>query len=129
MIVLDTHAWVWWVTQPEKLGKRALRAVKKASRVGVPAICVWEVAMKAEAGKLKFDRSYDIWIDEALSEDPRTELLSLLPRVAVEAVKLPWKHGDFADRLIVATARVHGARLVTADEAIRASGLVPCVWD
>ena len=48
MIVLDTHAWVWWLTQPEKLGKKAARAIDKADRVGVPAICAWEVAMKAE---------------------------------------------------------------------------------
>jgi PIN domain nuclease of toxin-antitoxin system len=54
MIVLDTHAWVWWLTRPEKLGKKAARVLRKAPRVGVPAICVWEVAMKAAAGKLKF---------------------------------------------------------------------------
>jgi PIN domain nuclease of toxin-antitoxin system len=60
VIVLDTHAWVWWLTKPERLGRRAARAIEKADRVGVPAICVWEVAMKAEARKLRFDRPYDV---------------------------------------------------------------------
>lgn len=129
MIVLDTHAWVWWVSKPEKLGKRAAREIGKASRVGVPAICVWEVAIKAEAKKLRFDRPYDIWIDAALSDDPRVELLPLLPRIAVAAVQLSWTHSDPADRFIVASARAHGALLVTADEAIHASGLVRCAWD
>lgn len=123
MIVLDTHAWVWWLTKPEKLGKRAARAIHKASRLGLPAICVWEVAMKAEARKLRFDRRYDLRIDAALSDDPRVELLALLPRIAVEAVQLPWSHSDPADRFIVACARVHDAPLVTADERIHESGL------
>lgn len=129
MIVLDTHAWVWWLTKPNKLGKKAARAVDRADRIGVPAISVWEVATKAQAGKLKFDRPYDLWIDEALTEDPRVELLHLLPRISVDAVRLSWGHRDPADRFIVATARAHDAVLVTADEEIRGSGLVRCVWD
>ena len=83
MIVLDTHAWVWWQTKPEKLGRAAARTITKAARIGVPAICAWEVAMKAEAGKLRFDRPYDVWIDEALADDPRVELLHLSPRISV----------------------------------------------
>lgn len=129
MIVLDTHAWVWWLTRPHKLGKKAARAIDKADRVGIPAICVWEIAEKAQASKLKFDRPYDVWLDEALTQDPRIELLQLLPRVAVDAVRLAWEHRDPADRFIVATARTHEAPLVTADERIRACGLVRCVWD
>jgi PIN domain nuclease of toxin-antitoxin system len=90
---------------------------------------VWEVATKAEMGKLKFDRPFDMWIDEALTEDSRIELLHLLPRISVDAVRVPWAHRDPADRTIVATARAHEAALVTADEEIRDSGLVRCVWE
>jgi PIN domain nuclease of toxin-antitoxin system len=129
VIVLDTHAWVWWLTKPNKLGKKAARAIDKADRIGVPSIAVWEVAMKAEGGKLRFDRPYDIWIDEALNDDPRVELLHLLPSIAVEAVRLSWEHGDPADRFIVATARCHDAMLVTADERIHGSRLIRCAWD
>ncbi len=129
MIVLDTHAWVWWLSKPEKLGRKGARAIDKADRIGVPSICVWEVAFKAEARKLKFDRPYDVWIDAALTEDPRIELLHLLPRISVAAVRLPWEHGDPADRFIVATALAHDAVLVTADEQIRESKLVRCAWD
>ncbi len=129
MIVLDTHAWVWWLTKPEKLGKRAAQAIRRADRVGIPAISVWEVAMKGEADKLRFDRPYDLWIEAALCEDPRTELLPLLPRIAIAAVQLSWSHADPADRLIVATAREHKAALVTADERIRESGVLRTVWD
>jgi PIN domain nuclease of toxin-antitoxin system len=129
VIVLDTHAWVWWLTKPNKLGKKGARAIDKADRVGVPSICIWEIATKAQAGKLKFNRPYDVWIDEALTEDPRVELLHLLPRISLDAVRLSWKHGDPTDRFIVATARAHDAALVTADQRIRDSGLVRCVWE
>ena len=97
--------------------------------MGIPSICVWEIAMKAQAGNLRFDRPYETWIEEALTEDSRTELLHLLPRVSVDAARLAWTHRDPADRFIVATARAHDALLVTADERIHESGLTRCVWD
>jgi len=128
VIVLDTHAWLWWLSTPAKLGKRAARAIDKADRIGVPAISVWELAMKVEARKLKLDRAYEAWVDDALAEDPRVELLHLLPRIAIDASRLSWDHGDPADRFIVATARAYDAPLVTADERIQESGLVRCVW-
>jgi hypothetical protein len=49
------EALVWWLTKPEKLGRKAARAFDKADRIGVPAICIWEVATKAHLSKLKFD--------------------------------------------------------------------------
>jgi len=129
VIVVDTHVWVWWLTKPEKLARKAARTIDKADRVGVCAISVWEVAMKAEMGKFRFGRPYDVWLEEALSDDPRIELLPPLPRIAVDAVQLSWSHGDPADRFIVATARIHEAVLVTADEKMHDAKLVRCVWD
>ncbi len=85
--------------------------------------------MKAQRGKLKFNRPYATWLDQALIEDPRIELLALVPRIAIAAVDLGWTHTDPADRMIVASAQVHEAALITADERIRESGLVRCIWD
>jgi PIN domain nuclease of toxin-antitoxin system len=129
VIVLDTHAWVWWLTKPERLGRRAARAIEKTDRIGVSAISVWEIAAKEDAGSLRFDRPVDVWLDAALTEDPRIELLHLSPRISVDAVRLAWPHRDPADRFIVATARKHEAPLVTADERIIESALVRCLWD
>ncbi len=129
LIVLDTHAWVWWLARRSKLGRAAARSISRADRIGIPAIAVWEVANKAARGHIDLDRPYELWIDEALAADPRIEVLPPAPRISIEAARLSWDHRDPADRMIVATALVHGAPLVTSDETIHESGFVRCVWD
>ena len=57
MIVLDTHAWLWWVSDPAKLGRSAKREIEKTSRIGVPAICALEVAVSVSRGRLSLDRA------------------------------------------------------------------------
>ena len=49
-VVLDTHAWLWWVDDPSRLGKAARETIEAAGSVGVSAISCWEVAMLAAAG-------------------------------------------------------------------------------
>jgi PIN domain nuclease of toxin-antitoxin system len=129
LIVLDTHAWVWWHSRPDRIGKKAARAIARAPRIGIAAISIWEIAMKVTAGNLRFDRPCGAWIDESLACDPRVEVLHLLPRISGMAAELAWNHADPADRMIVATAQAHDAPLATADERILDSGLVRCVWD
>jgi PIN domain nuclease of toxin-antitoxin system len=129
VIVLDTHAWVWWLTTPDRVGRKAMRGIKKASRIGVSAISVWEIALKAKRGKLRFDRPYAVWLQEALVADSRIDLLPLSAQISVASVDLHWNHPDPADRIIVASAIALAAPLATADERISDSGLVRCVWD
>ena len=76
--------------------------------------------MKVRAAKLRFDRPTSVWIEQALSIDPRLELLPLSARIAVMAAELEWQHGDPADRLIIATARELGCPLLTSDKKILA---------
>jgi PIN domain nuclease of toxin-antitoxin system len=129
MIVLDTHAWLWWVSQPDLLGRAARRALRAARRIGVPAICCLEVALLEQRGRIRLDRATLDWLNEALATE-RTELLPLSPAVAVRASSLPAAFpGDRADRLIAATAIVESATLVTKDARILASGVVTAVWD
>lgn len=128
MTVLDTHAWIWWVSDPARLGKHARQIVERATRLGVPAICCLEAATLAVRGRITFDRPALKWIHDALAL-PRVELLSLTPAVAVKAAGLPPTFpGDPADRLIVATALLEHAALVTKDDRIRRSSAVETVW-
>jgi PIN domain nuclease of toxin-antitoxin system len=127
VIVLDTHAWIWWAGDPRRLGKRGRAALKAADRVGVPAICCFEVAAAIARGRLTVDRAPLEWLEQALAL-PRVELLPLTPAIAVRAAHLGAFHGDPADRLIVATAIEHSGTLVSRDRRIRAYAGVTSVW-
>ena len=121
MIVLDTHVLIWTVDANPRLGRAARTAIAEAAAeggVGVSAITPWEIALLSEKGRLHLGRDVGVWIDAALRL-PGIRLAPILPAIAIDSVRLPGAfHADPADRLIVATARHHGAALVTADRAI-----------
>ena len=120
VIVLDTHVWIWWVDGSTRLSETQRRAIGRAEHagVGVSAISCWEVAKLVERGRLTLDRPADAWLSSALSY-PGIRLLDLSPDIAVASTQLPGTfHRDPADQIIVATARVHGCRLVTSDRKI-----------
>ena len=76
---------------------------------------------------LEISVPWDMWLEE-ISEHPVLEILPLTPRIAAESVRLgPDFPKDPADQIIVATARCHGLRLITADEHIRRWGKIPLV--
>jgi PIN domain nuclease of toxin-antitoxin system len=123
-LVLDTHVWLWTVQGDRThLSSAAIREVEEASRAGeilISAISVWEVAMLEAKGRLSLSRPVDDWVRAALRA-PGTRLLDLSPEIAVESTRLPGSvHGDPADRILVASARVTGGRLATRDGALLA---------
>lgn len=126
MIVLDTHAWFWLVAAPDYLSELAATAIDSAERIGVSAISCWEIAMLAEKKRIELDRATPKWLEDVLTST-ETVLLPIEPAIAALAAQLPL-HGDPADRLIVATAMMGGAKLVTKDQRIRNSGLLLTIW-
>jgi PIN domain nuclease of toxin-antitoxin system len=128
VIVLDTHAWIWWVSEPAKLGRAGRRELERATKIGIPAICCLEVATLAARGRIRLDRPPLEWMQDALAL-PRVDLLMLTPAVAVKAAELPVGFpSDPADRLIGATAILESALLITKDERIRESAVVRSTW-
>lgn len=128
MIVLDTHAWVWWLSAPDKLSARARRAVAGAPEVGVSAISTWELSMLVACDRLELDRDVLLWTQQALAQ-PRAVLFPLTPEIAVRSTRLEGGfHGDPADRMIVATCLHYSARLVTRDERMRRYRPLRTVW-
>jgi PIN domain nuclease of toxin-antitoxin system len=129
VIVLDTHAWIWWLSEPDRLSSAAQRAIDRADRVGVSPISCWELATKVSRGKLTLDRPLTLWMRQALAH-PRSTVVTLTPEVAVLAGELAHGeiHGDPADRLIAATALVHQTVLVTKDERLRDFERLRTVW-
>lgn len=132
MIFLDTHALVWWVTDPKRIPRDATRAIdkslKKEESLGVSSYSVFELVMLARRRRLRLSMDFDVWFEkvEAL---PALAFFPVDNRIARRAVALPLETGDPADRIIVSTAIEHGATLVSGDKRIRAYDGVRTIWD
>lgn len=119
VVVLDTHAWLWHVAAPKRLSAKARTAIASSERLGVCTISCWEVAMLERGGRIALDRGVREWVALALSLE-RVEAIPLSPEIALDAALGPEGFpGDPADRIIYATARRLGGRLVTKDGALR----------
>ena len=120
-MLLDTHVWLWFMLANAELASNEQNAINRAAasgRLRIAAISVWEAALLASRGRVALRRPLAQWIAEAVSV-PGLSIEPLLPQVAVEAASLPETfHRDPADRLIVATARVTNATLMTRDQRI-----------
>lgn len=131
MIVLDTHAWIWWVSSPAFLSETARQVIDEAvtqRNVLISSISTWEVAILVSRGRLKLTTSPDDWVaaSEAL---PFFDFVPVSNNIALKSVQLPGiLHNDPADRIIIATAISLGAALVTKDEKIRNYEYVKTVW-
>ena len=89
-----------------------------AGALRIAAISLWEIALLASQGRIVLGKSIGLWLEEALA-DPGPVIDALTPQVAIESYALPEVfHRDPADRLIVATARVASATLMTRDRRI-----------
>jgi PIN domain nuclease of toxin-antitoxin system len=120
MIVLDTHVWIWWTLDTERLSDAQRRVMEdnEGDLIGVSAISCWEVAKLCEYRRLELPVELSEWFATALGY-PGVSLLGITPEVAVESTRLPSGfHRDPADQIIVATARVHACDLVTSDKKI-----------
>lgn len=129
--VLDTHAWIWWVTKDRRLSRRARSVIERdAARDGlyVSILSIWEMAKKVEKGQLALDRPLGDWLDAALATDG-LQLAELTRSIAVDSCSLPQPfHGDPVDQIIVATARSLSATLVTRDARLRDYPHIRTVW-
>jgi len=126
--VLDTAAWIWRASDPERLSANARRALDGAERVLVSAISVWEVAMLVAKRRIALDRPVEQWVDVALAL-PGIQLAPLEPAIAIRSTRLPGAfHPDPADRIVVATALEHAAPVITPDDRIRSYPHVQSSW-
>lgn len=127
--LLDTHIVIRWLADPKKLSREQRRvlddAVRRGECVGVSAISLHEIALLGE-GMKRICAGLNELFDE-LDTNPAFRILPLTTDVAREVAALGDSLRDPADRAIVATARIHRLRLLTADQRIIASDLVPVI--
>ena len=130
MIILDTHVLLWLALKPERISKIAEEALRSARQnhdvVAVAGCSLYEFALTIARGRI----GTNLPLDELMNEIPlRFAVLPLTAKVAMLAAQLPDTFPrDPFDRMIAATAILHRVPLVTADGAIRRSGVVATVW-
>ena len=124
--LLDTHILVWWLNESTQLSPAQRDVVSTAdthSPLLVSDISLWEVATLCGLGRIQLSMPLRHWLDKAVAP-PLVRRQGISPAVAAEVVALPESfHRDPADRILVATARVMGATLLTQDRRIVDSGL------
>jgi PIN domain nuclease of toxin-antitoxin system len=117
-LLLDTHIWLWSLLEPDRLAAPVRNALAaSSSEVWLSPISVWETLVLAERGRVVLDGTPAAWVERALNAAPLREA-ALTHAVAVESRAIRLAHQDPADRFLVATARVYGLTLVTADKRL-----------
>lgn len=131
MILLDTHAWLWWLQDPSQLSPTALELINReeaGSGILVSSISVWEIAVKSSLGKLTLPLPIDEWYAQAQSH-PGILIEPLDPLDAIASTTLPGEfHKDPVDRMLIAIARRYSIPLVTKDSKIQQYPHLHTVW-
>jgi PIN domain nuclease of toxin-antitoxin system len=129
--LLDTHIVVWWLTEPRKLSNQQLGILNHAAaaneNVAVRASTLIEIAFMLRRGG---STHLGIPLEELFCQmdaPPSMDILPITREIAPDIASLAVALRDPADCAIVATARVHGLRLLTSDQRVIQSRLVPVI--
>ena len=126
-LLLDTNIVIWTLSASARISARARRAMSRpAVSLAVSVVSVWEIVLKHQAGKLRFQVSLDEVIDQILYHSPWT-ILPMVPDCLSALAALPMLHSDPFDRLLIAQAQRAGMAILTADEKI-AKYKVRTIW-
>ncbi len=114
MIVLDTHIWLWWMNSDERLKPIWREHIEQADVVSVSAISLFEVSWLEKHGRIELPEPRTDWFEKALTGSG-VELAPMTAEIASLAVDLTEHHSDPQDRIIIATAVINSALLLSAD--------------
>jgi PIN domain nuclease of toxin-antitoxin system len=117
-VLLDTHAFLWWITEDRRLSARARKVLADGGNgLLLSAASGWEIAIKASLGRI----TLPIPIDRFLSEQLHRNGIGTLPIEMSHALHvhvLPLLHRDPFDRLLVAQAQLEKLRILTSDRQV-----------
>lgn len=117
-LLLDTHIWIWNDVQPWKLSSEVIREITSAeNELWVSPVSIWELIVLLEKKRVKLEQDVGRWVEES-ARDLQLKEAPVTLEVAKEMRFTMLGHRDPADRFLVATAKVYGLTLVTADERL-----------
>ena len=118
-VLLDTHIWLWWITNPDRLGPTSRRAIEDAGNaVFFSAASSWEISIKYALGKLSLPTPPLEFVPKRLQRD-NISPLAVTHIHALTVSTLPHHHRDPFDRVLVAQAQAEQCALCTVDPHIK----------
>jgi PIN domain nuclease of toxin-antitoxin system len=124
-VLLDTHAFLWWCEDSPELSSRAREAMEQ-NDCFVSFASFWEIAIKFSLDKLRLPVAPDRYLPEQMSLNG-FEQLEISFRQMMRTTRLPWKHRDPFDRLLVAQALEEELAIVSRDPVMEVYG-VKRIW-
>ena len=119
-LLLDTHTFIWWDSEPEKLSPTVLALCQDADNELILSVAsLWEIQIKSQLGKIKLSIS----LPHIIQAQQRSNALQVLPVNAEHVYKLdslPSLHKDPFDRILIAQASVENIPIASQDSIIRA---------
>lgn len=113
-LLLDTHTFIWWDSDPSRLSQRALELLTDKNNLRLlSVVSIWEIQIKHQLGKLKLNKSLREIV--AIQQNNFIEILPITVAHVLALDSLPMYHKDPFDRLIVAQAGVENATLISCD--------------
>ena len=126
-LLLDTHAFLWWVGATRALSRKARSAIGSGRNECFVSIASgWEIAIKVSLGSLRVEGALDRFLPEQMAANG-FQPLSIELKHAARVATLPFHHRDPFDRLLIAQALEEELAIVTADPVFVEYG-VKRVW-
>ena len=118
-VLLDTHAFLWWVNDDPQLSRQARRIIAASSnQIFLSAASAWEIAIKTALGRLMIAADPEEFVPEQMRMNG-FEPMPIDLRHALQVGSLPAHHGDPFDRILIAQAAVEECTILSADPEIR----------
>ncbi len=128
MIVIDTHVWVYLISeQSEKLSKPAQKAIREADVLLLSPFSCWEVTLLVKTGRLELEIDVRRWISNGL-KFPKLRLAEMNPAILTDSVLFDDLHSDPADRIIAATCLFYNVPLITKDSKLHRWNQIETIW-
>lgn len=127
MILLDTHAWIYYLGEPDSLSSAAAKAISRSESIGISVMSCMEAAILIRKGKIRIDQSLENWMEQ-MTNVYRLDILPITPSIVVRANSFDDFLPDPADRIIAATSVHYGIPLITKDRLLTSRTDVQTIW-
>ena len=126
-ILLDTHAFLWWITGDQRLSQRSIECISDGSNELFFSVASgWEIAIKAGLGRIDIPDPLDRFVSEHLFRN-HMDVLAIQLSHALHVITLPQLHRDPFDRMLISQAQIEKLPILSSDKLLAAYD-VEVIW-